>query len=206
MDLRDHRQQYLYDQLGEAHALPSPFEQFQIWFEQTRGVIREPNAMVLATATLHGKPSARIVLLKEFTAAGAIFFTNYNSRKGKELTENPRAELLFFWDALERQVRIEGVIEKISAADSEAYFDQRPEESRYAAMASNQSEEIVSREALEQRLAEVKQGSPQRPEHWGGFILRPMYFEFWQGRASRLHDRLIYKKQGDHWQLARLAP
>jgi pyridoxamine 5'-phosphate oxidase len=173
--------------------------------------IEEVNAMTLATVTAEGFPSARIVLLKGYTEEGFVFFTNYQSHKGKELEQNPRACLVFFWKALERQVRIEGMVEKIAAADSEAYFQSRPVGSQIGAWASPQSTVISGREVIENNVVELEKKytntSIPRPEHWGGYIVKPVNIEFWQGRSSRLHDRILYTAQKDlSWKIERLAP
>ncbi len=207
-DLHNNRRNYTKHELTEHEISPNPFEQFGWWLEDaSNDGIMEPNAMTLSTATKDGKPSSRIVLLKAFDENGFIFYTNYHSRKGRELSENNAASLLFFWDKLERQVRIEGTIEKIEAHLSEKYFSERPYESRLSAIVSEQSEEVPSREYLEDRLEEVKQqGEIKRPENWGGYILKAEYFEFWQGRASRLHDRIVFDLENGAWKIKRLAP
>jgi pyridoxamine 5'-phosphate oxidase len=207
-DLSNQRRNYVKHELTEDKVSPNPFEQFGWWFEDAgqSGII-EPNAMSLGTATKSGKPSVRIVLLKSFDENGFVFYTNYHSRKGHELEENNQASLLFFWDALERQVRIEGEVEKVEVHLSEEYFSNRPYESRLSAIVSEQSEEIPSRRYLEDKLEDLKaSGHIKRPEHWGGFRLKPVYFEFWQGRASRLHDRIVYAFENGAWKIKRLAP
>lgn len=208
-DLHGHRRNYTLHELTEDKISPNPYEQFGWWFEDAgKAEILEPNAMVLSTATKDGKPSSRVVLLKSYNETGFMFYTNYHSRKGRELTENNQACLLFFWDKLERQIRIEGTIEKTPTHLSEEYFSTRPYESRLSAIVSEQSEEIPSRRFLEDKLERLKQeGSIHRPEHWGGYLLRANYFEFWQGRASRLHDRIVYQLSGNNsWRIKRLAP
>lgn len=205
------RRDYTLKELSEETASENPFEQFETWFaEAIKSDIFEPNAMTLATAAADGKPSARIVLLRGFDQSGFTFFTNYDSRKGRDLIENPQAALLFFWAEIERQVRLEGSILKVADRVSDDYFATRPRESQIGAWVSPQSETIESREFLERKFAELTeqwQGKEiSRPPNWGGFTLRPQTFEFWQGRASRLHDRLFYKKIGTKWKLARLAP
>jgi pyridoxamine 5'-phosphate oxidase len=191
----------------------NPIRQFQTWFDEVRasGVSeQDATSMTLATASKDGQPSARIVLLKSFDQRGFVFYTNYHSRKGKELSENPRACLLFYWSELWRQVRIEGDIEKISTAESEAYFQSRPLGSRLGAWASDQSEVVNNRETLESRFAELQKRFGEdvpRPEHWGGYRLRPNSIEFWQGRDNRLHDRLRYRLEEDgSWSIERLGP
>lgn len=209
-DLKNMRLSYEQDQLLESSINQNPFEQFKIWFDKAvQELIIEPNAMTLATATKNGIPSVRVVLLKEFDDTGFTFFTNYSSRKGKEISENPNAALLFWWKEFERQVRIEGRTEKISRKDSEEYFNRRPLKSRYGALASNQSEKIESREILEYRFYNLEKqfgNHPPTPENWGGYKLIPFKFEFWQGRESRLHDRIVYEKTNNDWKIYRLQP
>lgn len=210
MSVADMRQNYEKGSLTEAQADPSPFKQFELWFnEAVAAQLPEPTAMTLATANADGHPSARIVLLKGYDEAGFVFFTNYNSRKGQELASQPWASLLFFWQGLERQVRIDGCVQRISEADSDQYFHSRPLGSRIGAWASAQSEP-VSLQSLEQNVlaAQTRFGdSPPRPPHWGGYCLKPQTFEFWQGRPSRLHDRLSYKlKERGVWTIERLSP
>ena len=194
--------------LNEQTAPTNPYTLFSTWFDDALNEkgIEEAYIMFLATATLSGIPSVRTVLLREYGKEGLVFYTNYNSRKGQEIDENPNVSLLFFWDVLERQVRIEGSIEKIEAPKSDAYFNSRPEESQYAAMVSPQSEAIESRTWLIKKMDEAKQHEAKRPAHWGGYVVKPVYFEFWQGGANRLHDRLSYTQQNDSWLLKRLAP
>lgn len=191
---------------------PDPFVQFTRWFADAREAkAPQPEAMAVATSTRDGIPSVRMVLLRGFDPRGFSFFTNYESRKAEELIDNPRAALLFHWDALERQVRIEGRVEKVSKEESDAYFASRPYESRLAACASPQSRPIESREVLLERVEALRTKYPPqdgvpRPEFWGGFRIVPARFEFWQGRPSRLHDRLIYKKEANGWATERLGP
>ena len=207
MNLHDQRKTYDRSELLESKIQADPFDQFKLWYADAKSsAIHEANAMVLATATAEGQPSARIVLLKEVTQQGFVFYTNYLSRKGREIGENPHASLLFFWDILERQVRIEGTLVKVQASVSDEYFDSRPLESRYGSMASAQSELIPSREYLEQKLENTKKTEPRRPDHWGGYVLIPSYFEFWQGRPSRLHDRIYYQITEGKWDTGRLSP
>jgi pyridoxamine 5'-phosphate oxidase len=207
-DLHHHRRNYERHELTEDKISPNPFEQFGWWFEDaSQGEIIEPNAMVLSTVSAEGKPSSRVVLLKAFDENGFVFYTNYKSKKGQNITENPHACLLFYWDKLERQVRIEGKVEKIAVQLSEQYFSARPYESRLSAVVSDQSEEITNRAFLEDKLLAIQNaGVVKRPEHWGGYIIHPNYFEFWQGRASRLHDRIVYELENGSWKIKRLAP
>jgi pyridoxamine 5'-phosphate oxidase len=210
--IADLRKDYTLQDLSETGVDPNPFIQFKQWFDQALAAqLPEPNAMTIATATPYGKPSARMVLLKDFDQRGFVFFTNYNSRKGQELSENPQAALVFWWAELERQVRITGKVEKVSQAESDGYFYSRPENSRLGAWASYQSEVIASREDLEQRLQDLQhkyetQEIP-RPPHWGGLRVIPTEIEFWQGRPSRLHDRLLYTHlDNGNWKIERLSP
>lgn len=197
--------------LLEADVRADPLRQFEVWFADAGAAgVRLPEAMVLATATAQGLPSARMVLLKGVDGGGFVFFTNYESRKGRELGENPFAALVFYWDALGRQVRVEGNVERIADTESDSYFRNRPLASRIGAWASPQSETIESREALERLVAEVEArfpgGEVPRPPLWGGFRLVPDALEFWQHRESRLHDRIRYERRGAEWVIERLAP
>jgi pyridoxamine 5'-phosphate oxidase len=209
MTLADLRQSYEKNVLLESNAAASPFDQFLVWFDQALAAkVPEPNAMTLATVDERGWPSARIVLVKGADERGFVFYTNYDSRKGRELAANPRASLLFFWQPLERQIRIEGQIEKASAEESDAYYNSRPLGSRIGAWASHQSQP-VTRQELEDSTHKVEQQygeNPPRPGHWGGYRLVPDRFEFWQGRPSRLHDRLVYARDGKNWSMVRIAP
>lgn len=207
----DIRKDYGQASLDDADVLDDPIAQFTRWFDEAlRAEVNEPNAMNVATVDAHGKPSSRIVLIKQFDARGFTWFTNYDSRKGVELAGNPHAAILFFWSELERQVRIEGRVERVDAGESEAYFHTRPLKSRLAALASAQSAPIGSRAALEEnyQAVEAQYGEqPPRPEHWGGYRLVPDYIEFWQGRRSRFHDRIVYMRQADGtWARQRLQP
>ena len=197
--------------MSERDVASDPFELFTRWFDEAiAAAIPEPNAMTLATVDAAGRPTARIVLMKGVDARGVVFHTNYDSRKGHELAANPRAALLFFWVALERQVSIEGTAERVGAEDSDAYFAARPRGSQISAWASPQSAPVADRAWLEARVAEFEarfaSGAVPRPPNWGGIRVVPDRFEFWQGRASRLHDRLVWSKQGDRWTVERLAP
>ncbi|MBU3555107.1 pyridoxamine 5'-phosphate oxidase [Polynucleobacter sp. UB-Piko-W3] len=204
------RKNYTFGQLSETDVPGNPLPLFKLWFDQAvRAECPEPNSMTLATADKAGNPSARIVLLKGADETGFSFFTNYESQKGKELAVRPQAALLFHWHELERQIRIQGVVERVSAAESDEYFHSRPSASRIGAWASPQSLAIPNREFLEEAEKQFKAefgDKPPRPEHWGGYRLRPTEMEFWQGRPSRLHDRIHYKLDGSTWQINRLAP
>jgi len=210
MNLSALREEYMRAGLHERDLAPDPLAQFGAWFEEALGSgVALPNALTLATATRDGRPSAREVLLKGFDARGFVFFTNYGSRKGRELGENPRAVLHFCWKELERQVGIEGNVERVSAAESDEYFASRPLGSRLSATISPQSEAVANREVLESKLEEASKrwrDAPPRPPHWGGYRLAPDAFEFWQGRKDRLHDRLRYLRAGGAWKIERLAP
>ncbi|MEW6498062.1 MAG: pyridoxamine 5'-phosphate oxidase [Cyanobacteriota bacterium] len=206
------RKEYTFQGLSETDVNPNPLEQFKLWFDQALAArLPEPNAMTIATATLDGKPSARMVLLKDYDERGFVFYTNYESQKGQQLRENPWGAIIFWWAELERQVRIEGRVEKVSYAETEAYFRSRPKGSQLGAWVSNQSQAIESREVLEQRLQQLKEEYENkevpRPPHWGGFRVIPDMIEFWQGRPSRLHDRLLYQREENGtWTIQRLSP
>ncbi|WP_337868982.1 pyridoxamine 5'-phosphate oxidase [Meiothermus sp.] len=209
--LRDLRSDYTYGTLSEQEADPNPFRQLERWLaEALETHLYEPHGMTLSTVGLNGRPSSRMVLLRGLDERGLVFFSNYQSRKGRELEANPWACANFWWPPLERQVRVEGQVEKVEPELSDAYFASRPYDSQIGSAASPQSEVIASREALEQRIAELKARYPEtvpRPAHWGGYRLKPDTFEFWQGRPSRLHDRLVYRLQLDgKWNIDRLAP
>ena len=207
----DLRTDYGQASLDEADVAPDPIDQFTRWFEEAlKAEVNEPNAMSLATVDEEGRPSSRIVLVKQFDARGFTWYTNYDSQKGQQLASKPRAALLFFWSELERQVRIEGRVERTSAADSDKYFNSRPLKSRLSAIASEQSAPIASRAALEHNYEDVARQlgeTPPRPEHWGGYRLVPERIEFWQGRRSRFHDRIVYVRSDDgSWTTQRLQP
>jgi len=210
MNLADLRKDYSLHGLSEGDVDADPFRQFSAWFDQAQAAVAESNAMTLATCSRDGSPSARIVLLKGHGPAGFTFFTSYDGRKALELAENPRAALLFYWPELQRQVRIEGAIERTTREESAEYFARRPRGSQLGAWASHQSRAIVGRESLEASLAEVTArfdgGEVPCPPFWGGYRLRAESLEFWQGRPNRLHDRLRYRREGDRWVIERLSP
>lgn len=206
------RKEYRNATLSETEVLKDPIQQFALWFDNAlEAKVAEPNAMTLATASKKGIPSARIVLLKGFDTEGFVFYTNYESHKGKDLKENPNAALVFFWHDLERQIRIEGKVKKVKAKESELYFHSRPKESRLGAWASPQSQPIEDRGILEETFEELQRSfehsEPPRPDFWGGYRLIPSKIEFWQGRPSRMHDRILYKRSSKgNWKIMRLAP
>lgn len=210
-DFDGERRQYSLGGLNEAEAGDDPIALFGTWLRvAAEAGLSEPNAMTLATAAPEGAPSARMVLLKSFDADGFVFFTNYGSRKSRELSANPHAALVFFWGTLERQVRVVGRAERVSAAESDAYYASRPREAQLGAWASPQSQPIGSRAELEERLADVERrlagAAPSRPDGWGGWRIVPDEIEFWQGRPGRLHDRLLYRRSDLGWGRQRLAP
>ncbi|OFW12247.1 MAG: pyridoxamine 5'-phosphate oxidase [Acidobacteria bacterium RIFCSPLOWO2_12_FULL_67_14] len=210
MSLSDIRREYLGEPLDEAHSDPDPFRQFSIWFEQVRPLEPDQTAMALATATRDGHPSVRTVLLKGVDARGFVFFTNYGSRKAREIEQTGRAGLLFLWRSVERQVRIAGSVERVSGEESDAYFATRPIESRWSVYASRQSERLHDRAELDAAYAAAREAYGDRvarPPWWGGYRVMPDEFEFWQGRENRLHDRLEYRRSSDgSWTRERLAP
>ena len=210
--IADIRQEYSRKKLSEKKSEPDPIRQFRKWWKQVlEAEIPEPNAMTLATASADGMPSARIVLLKDLTDEGFVFFTNYESFKGKQLLENPKACLVFFWRELERQVRVTGLVSQVPGEESRTYFDSRPRESQIGAAVSPQSQVIPDREWLISRFREMKAGTKGQkiacPPHWGGYVIKPVIVEFWQGRPGRLHDRLQYTlMENGGWKMERLAP
>ena len=212
MDIADLRQEYTQMGLSYEDLDPDPFQQFEYWFQQACSAnLPDPNAMSLATASSSGAPSLRTVLLKYFDREGLVFFTNYESRKATQITENPQVALLFLWISLERQVIIEGKAAKISLAESLKYFATRPRGNQIGAWCSHQSSVISSRKLLEMKFEEIKQrfqhGEVPIPDFWGGYRVVPHRFEFWQGRTNRLHDRFLYRRQADcSWEIQRLAP
>jgi pyridoxamine 5'-phosphate oxidase len=211
MSIAHLRREYARARLDERDVDPDPLVQFHKWFDDARRAeLPEPNAMTLATATRAGVPSARMVLLKAADERGFTFFTDYRSRKGQELEANPHAALVFFWGELERQVRITGTVGRVSREETEAYFRTRPRESRLGAWTSHQSTVLAGRETLEARLREVAARHPgdevPTPPHWGGYLLKPDALEFWQGRESRLHDRVRYQREAGGWRIERLSP
>lgn len=212
-DLSQIRTDYTKLELDESMLKNNPFQQFEAWMESAiQAKVMEPNAMTISTVNKEGKPSSRIVLLRGFDEKGFVFFTNYESKKGNEMLENPHVALNFFWPALERQVRIEGKVEKISYEDSLSYFQSRPKESQISAWVSPQSKTIQNRSELEEKVKLLEQEYAAqevlpKPEFWGGYLVTPTYFEFWQGRANRLHDRIVFEKSTENtWIIKRIAP
>lgn len=211
MDLREVRREYESHRLHKREMDADPIVQFGLWLKQARDYeLLDATAMILATASADGQPSARVVLLKQFDHRGFCWYTDSRSRKGQHLRENSQAALLFHWRDFSRQIRIEGVVSQLPAEEAEAYFQSRPEGSRFSAASSHQSAEIPSREALEAEVARLRaeypDGDVPRPEAWIGYRLAPEYFEFWQGQDNRLHDRIVYAPHADNWSMSRLSP
>lgn len=212
MSIADLRQEYAKHELDAEHVSDDPIEQFRTWFDEAvEAEVEEPNAMTLATASADGRPSARVVLLKGLDERGFIFYSNYDSQKGTQIAQNPSAALVFWWEPLERQVRIEGTVETLSGDESTAYYHSRPRGSQLGAWASPQSHVIESRDVLTDKLQELEDrfdGEEEipKPPNWGGYVVRPTEVEFWQGRPNRLHDRLRFRRDDDGWTLERLAP
>jgi len=210
-DISKLRRDYLFTDLDENKVKINPFDQFNVWMEEAiKADLIDPSAMILATADKNAVPAVRVVLLKRVDKEGLVFYTNYESKKGKDISENPQASLLFFWKELERQIRISGKVKKVSKKESESYFHSRPYESQLAALASKQSSIIPGRKHLENKFDELKNEFNGKeiplPAYWGGFKLVPESFEFWQGRENRLHDRISYLKEKNNWEIVRLAP
>ena len=210
-NLADLRREYLQAKLVETEVAKDPIHQLTIWLNDAiRAEVPEPNAMALATSTFEGKPSVRMVLLKDLSSEGLVFFTSYESKKARHLLQNPYAALTLYWSDLERQVRVEGVVRKIPAEQSDSYFEIRPERSKLGAWASPQSSVVPSRRYIEQLVKDFEEEfegkTVVRPENWGGYVVEPSLVEFWQGREDRLHDRIQYRKDNDRWVIERLAP
>jgi pyridoxamine 5'-phosphate oxidase len=208
--LRDIRKQYLFSKLDEQNVLVNPFDQFELWLQQAiESDQLEPTAMILSTVDENLQPHSRVVLLKEFKHDSFVFYTNYEGHKAQQMAQNSRVSLVFFWPSLERQVRVEGKVEKISEVISTSYFKSRPLDSQLGAWASPQSQLIRSADFLEQQFQYYQQkfgNDIPKPPHWGGYAVQPTSIEFWQGRANRLHDRLLFSKDGNDWKISRLAP
>jgi pyridoxamine 5'-phosphate oxidase len=205
------RREYAGEPFLEEHVSEDPIKQFTVWFDEAVDKIKtDPNAMILATADQDGKPSSRTVLLKGYDENGFVFYTNYGSRKGRQILENPHVSITFYWPELMRQIHIEGQAEKVSEEKSDDYFSNRPSASQLSALASSQSETVESRETLEKQLKAMEKkfsgGKIPRPENWGGFQVNPIRMEFWQGRLNRLHDRICYEKRDGEWEIFRLSP
>lgn len=211
MDLFNVRRDFSLKTLDEEDVLPHPIDMLQQWLDEAiQAEALEPTAMTVSTVSAEGRPSSRVVLVKKINQKGLIFFSNYDSHKGKDIAANNQVALNFIWHELERQVRIEGIIEKVSDEESEKYFKMRPRESQIGAWVSPQSKVIPNREYLNQKIEEItlqfEDKEMDKPTYWGGYIIKPAYFEFWQGRKSRLHDRIQYTPDGNNWKIERLAP
>lgn len=208
--LRDIRKQYIFSSLDEQNVLPNPFDQFEVWLQEVINSEQlEPTAMVLSTVDEHFQAHSRVVLLKELTTNGFVFYTNYEGHKARQMAHNKQVSLLFFWPVLERQVRVIGTVKKISELISTAYFMSRPIDSQIGAWASPQSRVIHSKDFLEQQFKYYQEkfgDAIPKPQHWGGYEVEPLSFEFWQGRPNRLHDRLLFEKNNEDWKISRLAP
>jgi len=208
--LRDIRKQYIFSSLDEQNVLPNPFDQFDVWLQEVmKSDQLEPTAMVLSTVDEYFQPHSRVVLLKELTTKGFVFYTNYEGNKAHQMLQNKQVSLLFFWPTMERQVRVVGTVEKISDVISTAYFSSRPLDSQLGAWASPQSHVIRSKDFLEQQFKYYQKkfgNNIPKPPHWGGYVVKPISFEFWQGRPNRLHDRLLFSEVNDEWEISRLAP
>jgi pyridoxamine 5'-phosphate oxidase len=208
--LRDIRKQYIFSSLDEQNVLPNPFDQFDLWLQEViKSDQLEPTAMILSTVDSHLQPHSRVVLLKELTTNGFVFYTNYEGHKAHQMLQNNKVSLLFFWPSLERQVRVVGTVKKISELISTAYFQSRPIDSQLGAWASPQSQVIRSKDFLEQQFKYYQDkfgDNIPKPPHWGGYVVKPFSFEFWQGRPNRLHDRLLFTNVNGEWEISRLAP
>ena len=208
--LRDIRKQYIFSSLDEQNVLPNPFDQFDLWLQEViKSDQLEPTAMILSTVDSHLQPHSRVVLLKELTTNGFVFYTNYEGHKAHQMLQNNKVSLLFFWPSLERQVRVVGTVKKISELISTAYFQSRPIDSQLGAWASPQSQVIRSKDFLEQQFKYYQDkfgDNIPKPPHWGGYVVKPFSFEFWKGRPNRLHDRLLFTNVNGEWEISRLAP
>jgi len=205
-NLFDVRNEFTNGSLSKKDLHSNPVAQFSYWLDKAKAHETEPTAFVLSTCDMYKRVSSRVLLLKEFSEKGFVFFTNYSSKKGKQLNDNNQASILFYWPVLQKQIRIEGCIEKTSPELSDNYFNSRPMNSRLSAVASQQSEKTDSRQMLEDKIAKLNPSDVRRPETWGGYVLKPHYYEFWQGRENRLHDRFVYEKNNLGWEIYRIQP